>query len=172
MTTHVSVARDRSIVNSPENSHNRMWPDLEPIAAIEPDTEIELELRDGMDGQLTSNSDAAALESIDLDANHPLTGPIDVRGASPGDLLVVSLRRIECAKFGTTAVIPGFGVLGDLFAEPFLVRWHIDGGLARSPDLPQVVIQGQPFLGCVAVAPSRDLFARAAQREEALAQRG
>src|SRR5437763_15704117 len=154
MSARVSVQRHRSIVESPRNSHNRIWPDLEPIAVIEPGEEIELELRDGMDGQLTADSDAATLRSIDLDANHPLTGPIEIRGAQPGDVLVVSPRRIECDHFGTTAVIPGFGLLGDLFTEPFLVRWYIEGGLARSPDLPQAVIRGQPFLRCIAVAPS------------------
>lgn len=87
-------------------------------------------------------------------------------------MLVVSPRRIDCDGFGTTAVIPGFGLLGDLFEAPFLVRWQIEDGLARSPDLPGVVIRGQPFLGCIAVAPSPELFTRAGRREEALAQRG
>ena len=172
MTLHVSVARDRSIVERPENSHNRIWPDLEPIATIDPGESIELELRDGMDGQLSPSSDSAALKTIDLDANHPLTGPIEVRGARPGDLLVVTPRRIEPDRFGTTAVIPGFGVLGDLFTEPYLVRWRIEDGVARSDELPGIAIRGRPFLGCVAVAPSRELFAEAARREEALAGRG
>ncbi|MGN6169170.1 MAG: acetamidase/formamidase family protein [Solirubrobacteraceae bacterium] len=172
MSPRVSVQRRRSIVQSPENSHNRIWPELEPIAAIEPGGVIELELRDGMDGQLTANSDAATLQSIDLDANHPLTGPVEIRGAKPGDVLVVLPRRIACDGFGTTAVIPGFGLLGDLFSDPFLVRWEIEEGFARSRDLPGVAIRGRPFLGCVAVAPSRELFARAARREQALGQRG
>ena len=172
MSARVSVQRDRSIVQSPRNSHNRIWPELAPVAAIEPGEVIELELRDGMDGQLTANSDAATLRSIDLDANHPLTGPIEIRGARPGDVLVVSPRRIECDHFGTTAIIPGFGLLGDMFADPFLVRWEIEEGLARSRDLPGVAIRGRPFLGCVAVAPSRELFDRAARREQALEQRG
>jgi formamidase len=172
VSARISVQRDTSIVQSPHNSHNRIWPELQPIAAVDPGEEIELELRDGMDGQLTPSSDTAALESIDLDANHPLTGPIEIRGAEPGDVLVVSPRRIDCENFGTTAVIPGFGLLGDLFPDPYLVRWEIEHGLARSPDLPGVAIRCQPFLGCVAVAPSRELFARAAQREQALADRG
>jgi formamidase len=172
MSLHISVARDRSIVEEPENSHNRIWPDLEPIATIDPGDEIELELRDGMDGQLSPSSDSAALNTIDLDANHPLTGPIEINGARPGDLLVVTPRRIEPDRFGTTAVIPGFGVLGDLFTEPYLVRWRIEDGVARSDELPGIAIRGRPFLGCVAVALSKELFAEAARREAALADRG
>lgn len=172
MSLHIRVARHESIVGRPENSHNRIWPELEPIATVEPGDEIELELRDGMDGQLSPTSDASALRTIDLDANHPLTGPIEVHGASPGDLLVVTPRRIEPDAFGTTAVIPGFGLLGDLFSEPFLVRWNIEDGVARSPELPGIAIHGRPFLGCVVVAPSPELFARAARREASLAARG
>jgi formamidase len=172
MTLRISVPRSESIVRHPENSHNRIWPDLAPIATIDPGDEIVLETRDGMDGQLSPTSDASTLKSIDLDANHPLTGPIEVRGASPGDLLVVTPRRIESDHFGTTAVIPGFGLLGDLVAEPYLVRWRIEDGVARSAELPGIAIRGRPFLGCVAVAPSKELFAAAARREAALAGRG
>ncbi|HSC04104.1 MAG TPA: acetamidase/formamidase family protein [Solirubrobacteraceae bacterium] len=172
MTLHISVAGGQSIVQHPRNSHNRIWPALEPIATIDPGEEIELELRDGMDGQLSPSSDSAALHTIDLDANHPLTGPIEVRGTSPGDVLVVAPRTIEPAGFGTTAVIPGFGLLGDLFMEPYLVRWRIEDGVARSDELPGIAIRGRPFLGCVAVAPSKELFAEAARREKALAERG
>ncbi|HKO26255.1 MAG TPA: acetamidase/formamidase family protein, partial [Solirubrobacteraceae bacterium] len=172
MTLRISVARDQSVVRHPENSHNRIWPELEPIASIDPGQQIELELRDGMDGQLSPSSDSAALNTIDLDANHPLTGPIEIRGASPGDLLVVTPRTIEPDGFGATAVIPGFGLLGDLFTEPYLVRWHIEDGVARSQEMPGITIRGRPFLGCVAVAPSKELFAEAARREQALADRG
>jgi formamidase len=172
VTLHITVDRQRSIVVSPGNSHNRIWPDLAPIASVEAGEELVLELRDGMDGQLTPESSAGSLESVDLDANHPLTGPIEVRGARPGDVLVVTPRRIVPGVFGTTAVIPGFGLLGDLFSEPFLVRWNIEDGVARSAELPGVAIRGRPFLGCVAVAPSLELLREATRREAELAQRG
>jgi formamidase len=172
MTVHITIERHRSIVVSPENSHNRIWPDLPPVATIEPGEQIVLGLRDGMDGRLGAGNAAASLESIDLDANHPLTGPIEVRGTRPGDVLVVEPRRIEPDRFGATAVIPGFGLLGDLFQRPYLVRWEIEAGVARSDDLPGVAIRGRPFLGCVAVAPSRELFAETARRESALARSG
>jgi formamidase len=172
MSTRIAVDRHQSIVTSPANSHNRIWPDLEPIASIEPGDQLELELRDGMDGQLSPASDSASLETVDLDANHPLTGPVEVRGAAPGDVLVVTLRRIVPDGFGTTAVIPGFGLLGDLFDAHFLVRWEIADGIARSEQMPGIAIRGRPFLGCVAVAPSRELFEWAAAREGALARSG
>ena len=51
MATRIAVERHKSIVVSPANSHNRIWPDLEPVASIDPGRQLELELRDGMDGR-------------------------------------------------------------------------------------------------------------------------
>jgi formamidase len=133
---------------------------------------VVLELRDGMDGGLGPGVSQQDLRRLDLDANHPLTGPILVRGAGPGDVLEVETLEIEPAGQGFTAVIPGFGLLGDRFTEPFLVRWEIAGGVARSADLPGVAIRGAPFLGSIGVAPSHELLERARRREAAVAERG
>ena len=58
----------------------------------------------------------------------------------------ISTRPRRTARW-TTAIIPGFGLLGDQFDEPMLVRWTIADGVARSPDLPGVAIAGRPFIG-------------------------
>ncbi len=172
MTVHLRVDTRRSVVEDTANSHNRIWPDLPPVAVVNPGDELTIQARDGMDGALSAASTSDTLRHVNLDANHPLTGPIEVRGARVGDVLVVELLEIDPEAFGATALIPGFGLLGDLFEQPFLVRWEIAGGVARSADLPGVTIRGRPFLGCVAMAPSAELFDRAAAREAALAERG
>lgn len=172
MAVRVRVQRDRSILEDAGNSHNRWWPDLPPVATIAPGEEVVVECRDGMDGQVHRGSDSSSLAQLNLDANHPLTGPIEVPGARPGDLLEVETVAIDCDAFGATYVIPGFGLLGDLFDEAELFRWDIEGGVARSPDLPGVAIRGEPYLGTMGVAPSWELLERASVREAALSQRG
>ncbi len=172
MTVRIHVNPDISIVEDPVNSHNRLWPALDPVAVIDPGDELVADLRDGMDGGLGPDRSSSRLADLELDANHPLTGPVEVRGARPGDVLAVELLALEPAAYGATAVIPGFGLLGDRFEEPFLVRWEIRDGVARSPQLPGVAIRGHPFLGCVAVAPSVELLERATRREAALASAG
>lgn len=112
------------------------------------------------------------MASADLGLVHPLTGPIYVRGASPGDLLVVEILDVVPAEAGFSAIVPGFGFLRDLFPRPFKVRWIISGGRASSPDLPGVRIPGDPFLGVVGVAPSRALLEAARAREDAIRARG
>ena len=51
-------------------------------------------------------------------------------------MLEVELLAYETPDFGVNAVIPGFGFLADVFTEPFLVGWELDGGarpLGRAP---------------------------------------
>ncbi len=90
----------------------------------------------------------------------------------PGDVVDIELLAYETADFGVTAVIPGFGFLADLFTDPYLVKWEIAGGKARSPELPGVAVPGDPFAGVIGVAPSHELMDEIARREQALAAAG
>ena len=157
---------------SAEHWHNRWHPDLEPVASISPGEEITFEARDGIGGQLTRESTHEDAGRLDLGLGHPLTGPIFVEGAEPGDVLEVEFLAYEPADFGTTAVIPGFGFLADLFSEPYLVKWEIAGGGARSAELPGVTVPQDMFAGVVGVAPSAERVALVHAREEGLRERG
>jgi formamidase len=152
--------------------HNRWHPDLEPIAEVAPGEEIRLEAEDGLDGQLTRDSSHADAGTLDLGLGHPLTGPVYVTGAKPGDLLEVELLSYETDDFGTTAVIPGFGYLADLFTDPYLVKWEIAGGLARAAELPGVAVPEDAFAGVIGVAPSHEHLEALRRREESLRDRG
>ena len=69
-------------------------------------------------------------------------------------------------------MIPGFGFLADVFTEPFLVRWELDGALARSDELPGVAVPACVHAGVVGVAPSAELMEVQRRREEAIRDRG
>lgn len=148
------------------SGHNRWHPELAPLATVAVGEEITLELRDGLDGQLDRTSSHADAGAFDTGRAHPLTGPIAIDGAEPGDVLEVELLAFETAPVGFTCVIPGFGFLTDDFLEPFVVVWEIAGGKARSPELPGVAVPGDPFPGVIGVAPSHELLAAYVRREE------
>ena len=112
-------------------AHNRWHPDLEPVGRVAPGDVVTLETRDGLDGLLTRESTHADCARLELGLGHPLTGPVHVEGAEPGDVLEVELLAYETPSFGVNGVIPGFGFLADLFTEPFLVGWELDGTHAR-----------------------------------------
>jgi formamidase len=128
---------------------------------------VTFEIRDSRDGQITRESGHHDLLGIASIA-HPLTGPVEVRGASPGDVLELEVLGYETDGFGWTAIWPGSGFLGDLFERPFLARWELAGGVARSEQLPGVAVPACVHAGVIGVAPSHELFERAREREAAI----
>jgi formamidase len=152
--------------------HNRWHPDLLPIAEAAPGEEIRLETEEGLGGQLTRESSHADAGRLNLGLGHPLTGPVYVTGAEPGQVLEVELLAYESADFGVTPVIPGFGYLADLFPEPYVVKWEIADGVARSLELPGVAVPEELFAGVVGVAPSHERLEAFRRREEELRVRG
>ena len=84
---------------------------------------------------------------------HPLTGPVMIRGARPGDTLVVEILDVQPgADFGWTAIRPGRGLLPETdFAKPFLQIWDLsDSRLARMDH--RVAVPIAPFPGVMGVA--------------------
>lgn len=168
----IAVDTARPLAAEPETGHNRWHPDLHPLATLSPGDEITLETRDGLDGQLHRGSVSADIRGLDLGLGHPLTGPLAIEGAVPGDLLEVELVSFETADVGVTAVIPGFGFLADEFPDPYLVVWEIMGGKARAKELPGIAIPGGPFPGVIGVAPSHELMDAMRRREDELKAHG
>jgi formamidase len=137
MTVHeVRVDRSRTLLEEPGTGHNRWHPDIAPIVRCEPGDEVVLETRDAFDGQMGPQATLDVVGAPNLDVVHPLTGPVYVTGAQPGDLLEVEILEVTPDSYGYTVQVPGFGFLRDVFPEPFIVRWHIADGWAVSDDLP------------------------------------
>jgi Predicted acetamidase/formamidase len=85
---------------------------------------------------------------------HPLTGPIFVEGAEPGDTLEVRLLAIDFLHpFGVTAINPGGGVLPSDFpySQVRLLRWQT--GADSIEFRPGVRLKLTPFFGSIGVAP-------------------
>jgi formamidase len=171
-THEVRIDRSRPLAAESGTGHNRWHEAIPPILRVQPGDRVVLETRDAIDGQITADSTAADVGRTDLSPVHPLTGPVYVEGAEPGDLLEVRIGAIEPQPFGFTVQVPGFGFLRDEFAEPHIVRWRIADGWAESDDLPGVRIPGAPFMGVIGVAPSAELRETQRAREAELAGRG
>lgn len=124
---------------------------IAPVLRIAPGDTIEIELENASGGQLAIDSPASALATLDFGRINPVTGPIYVEGAIPGDALVVEILALEVDGWGWTANIPGFGLLADRFLEPALRTSRIAGGaidLFTGMRLPSV-----PMIGTIGVAP-------------------
>jgi formamidase len=150
--------------------HNRFHPDIPAVAAVNPGDVVVFETRDAFDNQLNAASTTADVAGLDASRVHPLTGPVRVAGAEPGDTLEVEVLRVEPGpdRFGYTIVFPGFGFLRDRFATPQIARWFLTPAGATSPELPRVRVPSAGFPGTIGVAPSHALLATILGREAAL----
>ena len=160
------------MVKEPRTGHNRWHPGIPPVLRCEPGDEVVLETRDAFDGQMGPGATLETVAAPNLDVVHPLTGPVFVRGAAPGDVLEVEILDVEPDRYGYTVQVPGFGFLRDVFPDPFKVNWDIADGWATASELPGVRIPGSPFMGTIGLTPGHELLVRTAAREQALLDRG
>jgi len=125
---------------------------LTPVATVAPGDEVEFEARDASGGQLSAQSSAEDVARIDFGRVNPVTGPVFVEGAEPGDSLVVEILELEGSGWGWSAIIPGFGLLADDFAEPYLHLSRYDRQWVEFT--PEIRLPFRPFPGTIGVAPA------------------
>ena len=169
---HIHIDRSKPLAEEPHLGHNRYHPDIEPILEVEEGEEVYLQTRDALDGQIGPEASAADFAGLEVGGIHPLTGPIYVKGAEPGDALEIEFLDIEAADRAFSAILPGLGFLRDVMTEPFLVHWTLREGWATSEQIPGLRIPGAPFMGILAVAPSAEKLEQWRAREQALADSG
>src|SRR6266704_6848649 len=138
----IRIDRAKPLAEESHLGHNRYHPDIAPVAEVGEGEEIALETRDALDGQIKPEMAGADLAGIEAGAVHPLTGPVFVEGAQPGDVLEIEFTDILAQPTAFSAIVPGLGFLRDVFAEPFLVHWRLADGWASSAQIPGVRIPG------------------------------
>jgi formamidase len=172
----LAIDASQPLGKEPHSGHNRWHEAIDPVIEVDPGDRVIYETRDAVDLQLNPNSTVTDVGNLNLNVVHPLTGPVYVKGAEPGDLLEVKLLDIEADPWdhwGYTVEIPGFGFLRDEFADPYIAHWQLTGNdFAESEQLPGVRIPCNPFPGTFGVAPNKELRLRAKEREDALLARG
>ena len=86
--------------DEPEKGHNRWHPDIPPAVRADQGEEVVMQTRHAFDGQITPGTQAPDLLNTDLGLVHPLTGPVYVNGAEPGDLLEVNDPQHRASLLG------------------------------------------------------------------------
>jgi acetamidase/formamidase len=128
---------------------------IPPAMTVAPGSTIEFECLDSSGGQLTPKSKVSDVGALDFGKINPVTGPIFVEGAAPGDALKVTIHEFKPSGFGWTANIPGFGLLADQFKETALNIWAYDKqSLAPAAWGKNGRVPLKPFAGTIGVAPA------------------
>lgn len=169
--TLVSVDLTKKPSEQPVPLHNRWHPDIPAVASVEPGDTFRLECLDWTGGQIKNNDSALDVLKVDLTQVHYLSGPVAVRGAEPGDLLVVDIVDIgplpghEWGYTGIFAKENGGSFLTDHFPHAAKAIWDFQGTYAQSRHIPGVRFSGIAHPGLIGVAPSHDLLAQWNKRE-------
>lgn len=119
---------------------------------VQPGETVVLDVVDASGGQLTESSTEGEVEVLDQDKVNPVTGPVYVEGAEPGDTLSVRIEAVDPGPWGWTAIIPDFGLLSDDFADPYLVHADIGPNGVEWPE--GLVLPNQPMIGTIGLAPA------------------
>jgi amidase len=80
-----------------------------PCARLQPGETVVVETTNAFGDQRFEPGDTLA--DLDLSQCDPLTGPLYIEGAEPGDTLVVHIEHIELIGRGAQGIIPDFGAL-------------------------------------------------------------
>lgn len=142
-----------------DQTHNRWSATIPPAIRVPSGAVIEAFTKEASDGQLTPASTLHELGNVSFDPIHPLTGPVYVEDAEPGDVLAVTLHEVEVSDWGWAAVIPGFGFLADdeEFKDATWYRaFELGPGAATARFAPGIEIPIRPFAGVMGVAPATD----------------
>ena len=159
---------------SNEMVHNRWHSDI-PIAVwVNPGDDFVLETYDWTGGFIKNNDSADDVRDVDLTTVHYLSGPVGVRGAEPGDLLVVDLLDIG-AKDDSLWGFNGFfsktnggGFLTDHFPSAQKSIWDFHGMFTTSRHIPGVKYAGLIHPGLIGTLPDPKSLATWNEREQGL----
>ncbi|MEG9247062.1 acetamidase/formamidase family protein [Arthrobacter sp. Soc17.1.1.1] len=126
--------------------------DDEPALRIRPGTgeRIGFETNDEVYAQLHDHRDMGRLTA----QLNPVTGPLYVEGAQPGDALAVTIHEIRLKDCGWSVSLPGVGALQDRMGSGmFTRRVPIDAQGVHVTD--RHVLAPAPMIGCIGTAPAQ-----------------
>jgi acetamidase/formamidase len=125
----------------------------QPVLSIESGDTVVVWTRDVSDNQIKPDSDTSVIDGLDWDRVYPLSGPIAIDGAQPGDTLAIEILDIHTQGWGWTAILPGLGLLPEDFPNAYLRVFDLShGDVAYMRD--DIAIPLEPFLGTMGVCPA------------------
>jgi len=138
---------------SDERVHYKWDTGNKPVITIESGDTVVVWTRDISDNQVSPEADASVLANFDWDRAYPLSGPIGIDGAEPGDTLRVDVLDVHTQGWGWTGVLPGFGLLAEEFPDACLRTFDLSNGeVAYLRE--DIAVPLAPYFGTMGVCPA------------------
>lgn len=153
---------DRKPLGELSPKHNStLNPYTEPVARVKPGETVTIRTWDAYGGIVTpTQTFQEAVEKGLAGALNPVTGPVYVEGAEPGDTLIVEIIDIKLPEYGGVSIIPGFGSLEGWLnlMEPQTKICNIkDGVITYETSHGKVIhLEPAPFIGTIGVSPAHE----------------
>jgi acetamidase/formamidase len=131
--------------------HNRFNQDIPAAFTVREGEAVQFLCRDALDiGTAARTLTPGGILTLDLAKIHPLTGPVSIEGAEPGDLLEVEVVDVApLVDFGYVTIGPALGIFGSLQPDihaPF--HQFTEASQLSDPvagKIPGVIPEDQPF---------------------------
>lgn len=135
-----------------DRKHNRWNRDLPPVAEAADGDVILFHTTSADDGQI--DPERPTFEGYDRGRVHPITGPLHVQGAEPGDVLEVEVLDVRTGDWGWQMLTRHLAYLRDFVERETIIIARIDRqrGVARYPSGAEVELAPMP--GIIGVAPA------------------
>ena len=126
------------------------------IAEVTPGETFEVETELNIGGHLiTSLDEKLSADKVTLPFVNPATGPVKLKGAKPGDMVVVDVLEVGVHGLGYTALWPGIGIFPDwVRKKEFGIQnrnVRVEDGIVHWSDT--LKLEAKPMVGVIGVAP-------------------
>jgi formamidase len=134
------------------------------VSTVKPGDDFIIQTYDWTGGYIQNNDSADDVRDVDLSTVHFLSGPIEIKGAEPGDLLVVDLLDIGAlpdSLWGFNGFFSkknGGGFLTEHFPLAQKSIWDISGMFTHSRHVPGVQYAGLIHPGLIGCLPDQKLL--------------
>jgi acetamidase/formamidase len=140
--------------------HGHFSRELEPVVSVDPGDSIVFSTIDSGWGLEGGSWERRRFEPRDpeLDSGHALIGPVEVRGASAGQVLAVDVEELVVGDYGFTDAggWPSWlnEELGLAEGETTALWWTLDAEASTGTDQHGHVVELRPFLGVMGMPPT------------------
>ena len=152
-----------SIGPTHENLHGSFSAERDPVLTIDPGETVRFETLDagwGLEPFPADGSERKTAEPRDpeVDTGHALCGPVEIRGAQPGQTLVVRIDELRTGAYGWNVAggpVPEraepFGLSAE---ERLVVRWELNREQSIATNQFGQRVAMRPFLGVMGMPPA------------------
>jgi len=126
--------------------------EVEPATTVKPGETVVFETLDARGARSIPGQPYVPPPPRPFERSNPVTGPVYVEGAKPGDVLAVEVKSIETGEWGYVSAKPTVGVLKDLVRESIARAVRVHGGIIHFRE--NVALPVRPMIGTIGVAPA------------------